>query len=107
MRALTFAFIALASSLALVPEAIHPAGAETRMRCLTREQQRITISERRAVPLAAVRRALRSRLPGELVGARLCQEGARLIYLLTVLPRDGKVRRVTIDARSGAIITIR
>ena len=77
------------------------------MRCLTREQQRVAISERRAVPLATVRRTVRSRLPGELVSARLCQEPSRLIYLLTVLPRDGKVRRVTIDARSGAVVSIR
>ena len=107
MRALKIALIALAALLPLGLDLIVPAGAETRMRCLTRDQQRIAISERRAVPLATARRALRSRLPGELVGARLCQEPGRLLYLLTVLPRDGKVRRVTIDARSGAVISIR
>jgi uncharacterized membrane protein YkoI len=81
--------------------------AATRMRCLTRDQQRVAIKDRRAVTLATVRRILRSRVPGELVRARLCQEPKRLIYLLTVLPRDGKVRRVTIDARNGAILSVR
>ena len=107
MPAPRIALLALAFLLALAPDLIVPAGAETRMRCLTRDQQRVAIAERRAVPLATVRRTVRTRLPGELVGARLCQEPGRLIYLLTVLPRDGKVRRVTIDARSGAVISIR
>ena len=108
MSALRLVLIALAL-LVLAPDFVASASAETRLlRCLTRDQQRIAIAERRALPLATVRRALRKRLPGELVSARLCQEqGGRLIYLLTVLPRDGKVRRVTIDARTGAIISIR
>jgi uncharacterized membrane protein YkoI len=50
---------------------------------------------------------LRKRVPGDIVRARLCQDPKRLIYLLTVLPRDGKVRRVTIDARSGAVLSVR
>jgi uncharacterized membrane protein YkoI len=107
MSALKLALIALAL-LVLAPDFIAPASAEGRLRCLTRDQQRVAIAERRAVTLATVRRTLRKRLPGELVRARLCQEpSGRLIYLLTVLPRDGKVRRVTIDARTGAIISIR
>jgi uncharacterized membrane protein YkoI len=107
MSALKPALIALAL-LVLAPDFISLASAETRMRCLTRDQQRAAILERRALTLAMVRRTLRKRLPGELVSARLCQEpGGRLIYLLTVLPRDGKVRRVTIDARTGAVISIR
>jgi uncharacterized membrane protein YkoI len=93
--------------LVLWPELTAPAQAEQRMRCLSRDQQRLAIKERRAVPLATVRRTLRGRVPGELVRARLCYEGKRLIYLLTVLPRDGKVRRVTIEARNGAIIAVR
>jgi uncharacterized membrane protein YkoI len=83
------------------------AEAESRMRCLSRDQQRSAIAERRAVPLATVRRSVRSRVPGELVRARLCHESERLIYLLTVLPRDGKVRRVIVDAKNGAVISVR
>lgn len=84
-----------------------PAEAEPRLRCLTRDQQRAAIAERRAVALAAVRRSVRARVPGELVRARLCQEPERLIYLLTVLPRDGRVRRVIVDAKNGAVISVR
>jgi uncharacterized membrane protein YkoI len=86
---------------------VMPAEAESRMRCLSRDQQRAAIKERRAVPLATVRRSVRGRAPGELVRARLCHESERLIYLLTVLPRDGKVRRVIVDAKNGAVISVR
>ena len=89
------------------PISVVPADAEPRMRCLTRYQQRTAIAERRAVPLGAVRKSVRSRVPGEMVRARLCQEPERLIYQLTVLPRDGKVRRVIVDAKSGAVVSVR
>ena len=77
------------------------------MRCLTPEQQRTAITERRALPLATVRSSVRARVPGEMVRARLCQEPERLIYLLTVLPRDGKVRRVIVDAKNGTVVNVR
>jgi uncharacterized membrane protein YkoI len=91
----------------LAPPSVDQADAEPRMRCLTRDQQRSAIAERRAVPLAAARKSVRSRVPGEMVRARLCQEPERLIYLLTVLPRDGKVRHVIVDAKSGAVVNVR
>jgi uncharacterized iron-regulated membrane protein len=93
--------------MALGSLSVVPADAEPRMRCLTRDQQHTAITERRAVPLAAVQRSVRARAPGELVRARLCQEPERLIYLLTVLPRDGKVRRVIVDAKNGAVVSVR
>lgn len=83
------------------------ADAETaRLRCFSRDQQRIAIAERRAIALAAVRTKLRTRVPGDVVRARLCQESERLIYQLTVLPRDGRVRRVNVDAKSGAVLQV-
>lgn len=78
--------------------------AQERPRCLTRAEQRAAIQTGEAIPLAAVRQALRQRMGGELVRARLCQDAGRLIYLLTVLSRDGKVRRVTVDATNGTVI---
>jgi uncharacterized membrane protein YkoI len=106
MMVLKLALIALAL-VALGPLSVVPAEAEPRMRCLTRDQQRAAITERRAVPLAAVRKSVRARVPGEMVRARLCQEPERLIYLLTVLPRDGKVRRVIVDAKNGTVVSVR
>ena len=72
--------------------------------CLSRAEQRAAIDAGRAIPLAVAKRMLRQRLPGELLRARLCSGSGRLVYLLTVLTHDGKVRRVTVDATSGTVI---
>lgn len=78
--------------------------ASERGHCFTRDQQRNALADGKAVPLAQVLRNLRRRVPGEVVKARLCQDGERLIYLLTVLPRDGKVRRALVDASNGNVV---
>ena len=82
------------------------AAAEDRPSCLTRAEQRAAIAAGEAIPLAVARRMLRQRLGGELVlvRARLCHDSGKLIYLLTVLTRDGKVQRVTVDATNGTVI---
>ena len=90
--------------LALQAPALMPASAAPRLHCLSRNEQRAAIADGRAVSLATARRNLRARVAGELVRARLCQQGDRLVYLLTVLPRDGKVRNVTIDAGNGTVV---
>jgi uncharacterized membrane protein YkoI len=87
---------------ALLALLLSPAGAQDR--CLTRAEQRAAIAAGQAIPLAAVRRILRQHMAGELVRARLCQESGHLIYMLTVLSRDGRVRRVTVDATNGTVI---
>jgi uncharacterized membrane protein YkoI len=97
--------LALALACAIAALLMAPAVAQERSRCLTRAEQRAAIVSGEAIPLAAARRVLRQRMGGELVRARLCHDSSRLIYLLTVLPRDGKVRRVTIDATNGTVIS--
>ena len=94
----------LVAALTLLLAAFTPAAADDAARCLSRNEQRAAIADGRAVPLASARRTLRLRMPGELVKARLCQQADRLIYLLTVLARDGKVRHVTVDAANGTVI---
>jgi len=81
-----------------------PAPAQEHSSCLSRAEQRAAIEGGRAIPLAVAKRMLRQRLPGELLRARLCPAAGRLVYLLTVLTHDGKVRRVTVDATSGTVI---
>jgi|SRR5215475_2541334 len=94
---------ALALSCMVLAVLLSPAAAEEQLRCLTRADQRAAIAASQAIPLAAARRILRQRGAGELVRARLCHDANRLIYLLTVLARDGKVRRVTVDASNGTV----
>jgi len=86
---------------ALVAILTSSAAAQERPSCLTSAEQRAAIAAREAIPLATVRQ----RVSGELLRARLCRDSRRLIYLLTVLARDGKVRQVTVDATNGTVIS--
>ena len=86
---------------ALVAMLTSSAAAQERPSCLTSAEQRAAIAAREAIPLATVRQ----RVSGELLRARLCRDSRRLIYLLTVLSRDGKVRQVTVDATNGTVIS--
>ena len=94
----------LIMTLALLAMLSLPAAAQEQPRCLSRAEQRAAIAAGEAIPLATARQMLRQRMSGELVRARLCRESGRLVYRLTVLPRDGKVRQVTIDATNGTVI---
>ena len=94
----------LLMTLALFVMLSLPAAAQEQPRCLSRAEQRAATAAGEAIPLATARQMLRQRMGGELVRARLCHESGRLIYRLTVLARDGKVRQVTIDATNGTVI---
>jgi uncharacterized membrane protein YkoI len=43
-------------------------------------------------------------MPGTVVQARLCHGQDSLVYVLTVLARDGKVARIVVDAVKGTLI---
>src|SRR5262249_49478282 len=73
--------------------------------CLSQEQRRAAVATHRAIPLARAVRDVRHRTAGaEVVGARLCYHGGDLVYVLTVLARDGKVIRTSVNAASGVLI---
>lgn len=94
------------SAAALVALALYaPATARgDAVHCLGKEQQRAAITSGRAVHLTVALRAARGRVPGEVVKARLCESPKGLLYLLTVLARDGKVTRLRVDAASGNVV---
>jgi uncharacterized membrane protein YkoI len=96
-RLLVLAWLALAGGTGA-------ATAAEPMRCLGADERRAAIAANKAVPLARAIRVARGRAGGDLVRARLCESGQRLVYLLTLLSRDGKVTRVTVDAASGRLI---
>jgi uncharacterized membrane protein YkoI len=89
----------------VVLAAARPAAAADPPACLTQEQRRAAVATHRAIPLAHAVHDVRSRAAGaDVVGARLCYRGGQLVYLLTVLTRDGKVIRASVNAASGALI---
>jgi uncharacterized membrane protein YkoI len=66
--------------------------------CLTPDQRRAAIQSRKAMPLGRAVRAAKARQAGDLLDARLCRQGKGLVYVLTVLARDGKVMHLRVDA---------
>jgi uncharacterized membrane protein YkoI len=82
-----------------------PSMADEASACLSRDKRREVIAAGQVVSLAAAIRTSRSKVSGEVVKARLCQSPKGLVYLLTVLARDGKVARLTIDAQNGKIVS--
>jgi hypothetical protein len=73
------------------------------LHCLTGDEQRAATANGKTVPLASVIHTLH-RAPKDVIKAQLCQEPDRLIYMLTLLGRDGKVKRAIVDATSGAVV---
>ena len=70
-------------------------------RCLSPQERRMMIASKEAIPLGRAVRTVRARLGGEVVRARLCESEPGLVYRLTVLMRNGKVRRATVNATNG------
>ena len=76
------------------------------MRLLAREEQRDMLARREVIPLADAIRAARPQDIGDVLRAQLCRgPQGRLAYVLTLLPRNGKVTRVLIDASNGNVIS--
>ena len=94
--------LAGAGQAAELPHHAQPA----RHTCLTKAEQRAAVASRRAISLAeaieSVRRH-RKKKP-EVLRARLCRHGDRLVYVLTLLAPNGKVTRATVDAANGVLI---
>ena len=72
--------------------------------CLDQKERRAEVESGHVVRLDTALRAVRSKMAGTLVRARLCHGNDGLVYVLTVLARDGKVVRLTIDAVKGTLV---
>jgi uncharacterized membrane protein YkoI len=72
--------------------------------CLDQKERRAEMASGEVVRLAAAIHAAKSRMPGTVVQARLCHGQDSLVYVLTVLARDGKVARIVVDAVKGTLV---
>jgi uncharacterized membrane protein YkoI len=69
--------------------------------CFSRNEQKAKAAAHAVVPLSRVIRQVKPH--GEVIQARLCERGGKLVYLLTVLATDGKVAHTSVDAAEGAL----
>lgn len=92
----------LLSAATLLPPA--GTGARAQEGCLTQDEIREEVAQRRVVTQVTALRTARSQIGGEAVRARLCRADGGLVYVITALKRDGKVIRVLVDALSGKLI---
>ena len=67
--------------------------------CLSQGEARQAVQSGQAVSLSR----LRGNIPGEVLSAQLCRAGGGLVYVVSVLGEGGQVRRLTVDAVSGAV----
>ena len=71
--------------------------------CLTKAEQPAAVATHRAVSLARVIKSMREHgRRVEVLRAELCHRGNGLVYVLTLLARNGKVTRATVNAAGPA-----
>jgi len=75
--------------------------------CLSKAEQRAAVASHKAIPLAKALKARTRVRHGDVVRAQLCQDGDKLVYVLTLLGRSGKVITATVDAASGEPVSAR
>lgn len=97
MRLLRYIFLGFALGLAMPGLA----AAADRKACLSQDERRAVIASHKAVPLGRAIKAVKAKIGGDVVKARLCKQERGLVYMLTVLGQSGKVTRARIDATDG------
>jgi len=97
-------------ALALAPARAEDGGrsargaGESAHTCLNQKERRALVENGTVLRLAVAMHAVKSRVPGTLLRARLCHRHDGLVYLLTVLAHDGKVERLVVDAVKGTLV---
>jgi hypothetical protein len=89
-----FLITAMAAFLLVLPGL--PAHAQG---CLSQGEARQAVQSGQALSLSQ----LRGGISGEVLSAQLCRVGGALVYVVSVLGDGGQVKRLQVDARSGAV----
>ena len=97
---LRMAFVAVAAVLWLAP-------AMAAARCVELGEARPLVQSGAIVPLMSAIGAARHAAKGEMIDGSLCGAAGNYRYVVTFLGPDGHVSRVTIDARSGGVLSVK
>ncbi len=104
MKTISSPTIVLAMMLAFAGTGVHAEGTGASRSCLTAPEVRELVDKAEVVPAARAIHAARTARPGEVVKVRLCRQDGSLLYLVTILAKDGKIRILEVDGRSGTLI---
>jgi hypothetical protein len=80
------------------------AGSASAAECLQTPQARIMVQSGQIISTLKAVRAATAAVGGEPIDGRLCAAGGGYRYVVTILGSDGRVMRVYVDARSGAVL---
>jgi uncharacterized membrane protein YkoI len=75
--------------------------------CFSPDETREHVKRHGLIALNDVVRSSRGALRADLISARLCETGGNMVYMIAMLGRDGKLMRLTVDARTGDLINHR
>lgn len=73
--------------------------------CLSSQETRQAIEAGKAKHLSAIKAAAGKVVRGDVINVKLCQGEAGLVYQLVTLSRQGAVSRLSLDARSGKLLS--
>jgi uncharacterized membrane protein YkoI len=96
--------LALAIGAAHAEEPGRPMRSSAGHVCLDQKERRAEAAAGTVIRLEAAIAAAKNRMAGSVVRARLCHGQDGLVYVLTVLARDGKVARIAVDATKGTVV---
>ena len=95
----------LATAIFLLGLVASPLAAADQHVCLTREEQQAAVGGGKAIPLSVAIQAARAHTRArQVVRAQLCRDIKGLVYVLTVLARDGRVTHARVEAANGGLI---
>lgn len=81
--------------------------AETAPDCLSEAEVREVVNSRVVIPQIQALRLARSTTGGDAIRASLCRVDGGLIYVITMLARDGKLQRVRIKGETGEPLPVK
>lgn len=80
---------------------------ETDPDCLTEAEVREVVTNRVVIPQIQALRLARTSTGGDAIRASLCRVDGGLIYIITMLARDGKLERVRIKGETGEQLPVK
>ncbi len=70
------------------------------------DQAREAVARRDAIPFAQILDTALRTVPGEVLEVDLERDDGRLLYEVEILARNGRVRTVILDARTGRVLEV-